>query len=614
MVSSASAVSPPQPGKPSSAANDAILRNALRYTMSAREYAALHKYVLSRSRMVRRHVPSVETVGRIMGGPPVKKKKKDKEKDKEEAETSSAPKTGAIVGADDFNTRAVRHALRVFAATASGMRLFGAIQRRFLGDKTSKKKPLHKLPTVRLSLSLSTILLMYRLLFRFFTRLRTTLLDPAALPFRSRNPRTAAALTSSYAPAAGASLAGLALGIAPARFRMMLALLAVFRGLEFAWNAAEDTGAIWGVDMVPVAVRSAMGAAAGALVGDNGDSAMIGSCSSSSGNDGVVLRARPRQRPWWWGSWMLQPFAVGQMLYAAVFDRDCFPSLPLGKFVLGQMEATDTYLHTAPVDASASVVAGWPGPAAVMDALAAMARAQWPAFASPILFPGKEAEQVVTLAASSPAVAAVMPSLVARAHPLVASLSCATLHPDDPSCGRTQLLFWLRSFPAYARAFLVLYTALQLPRLPQLAAALHDAPLRAIQQLVVARALRSATMLTGALSTAWASLCVFQAWLPRRVLATQRVYLGGFVAGLWAWLERRHGHAVFLYSARASFESFVRMGVKRGWWRSPARSGGDVAVFVAALLLAGTAYEREPRALREPAWRKGISWSREREA
>ncbi len=80
----------------------------------------------------------------------------------------------------------------------------------------SKKTPLLKSPTLRLSLSLSSILLLYRLLFRFVTRLRARLLDPAALPFRQRNPRTASTLTSPYAPAIGASLAGLALGICPA--------------------------------------------------------------------------------------------------------------------------------------------------------------------------------------------------------------------------------------------------------------------------------------------------------------------------------------------------------------------------------------------------------------
>lgn len=134
---------------------------------------------------------------------------------------------------------------------------------------------------------------MYRLLFRFFTRLRAHLLDPSAAPFRIRNPRTTMTLTSPYAPAVGASLAGLALGVYPSQqLRVSVAIYTMFRALEFGWNCAEENGMIWGW-----------------VKGING---------------------RPdkmRERPWWWGSWMLQPLAFGQLLHAVVFDRDCFPKV-----------------------------------------------------------------------------------------------------------------------------------------------------------------------------------------------------------------------------------------------------------------------------------------------
>lgn len=151
-----------------------------------------------------------------------------------------------------------------------------------------KKKPFYKSPALRLSLSLSTILLLYRLLFRFLTRLRVHLLDPQVEPFRLRNPRTAATLTSPYAPAIGASFAGLALGIFPTdKMRVSIAIFAIFRALEFSWNLFEKEGLIWGFR-----------------------------------GDGIK-----KDRPWWFGSWMLQPFAFGQLLHAAVFDRDCFPKV-----------------------------------------------------------------------------------------------------------------------------------------------------------------------------------------------------------------------------------------------------------------------------------------------
>lgn len=87
----------------SRATNDPVLRNALRYTVSAREYAALHKYILSRSRALRRAAPSPASV-----------------------EKALQPKKGR----DDYNARAVRHALRVFSLTWLGMKGWEAVERR----------------------------------------------------------------------------------------------------------------------------------------------------------------------------------------------------------------------------------------------------------------------------------------------------------------------------------------------------------------------------------------------------------------------------------------------------------------------------------------------------
>ena len=135
-------------------------------------------------------------------------------------------------------------------------------------------------PNLRLSLSLSLILLLHRVLFRFFSRLRTNLLTKDAAPFRRRNPRISRSLTSRLAPAIGASLAGFALGVYPRdQLRITIAIYVATRSLEFAYNALEEDG--WF-----------------------------------------------KNKPWWWGSWMLMPLACGQLLHAFVFDRDCFPKVP----------------------------------------------------------------------------------------------------------------------------------------------------------------------------------------------------------------------------------------------------------------------------------------------
>jgi hypothetical protein len=77
------------------------------------------------------------------------------------------------------------------------------------------------------------------------------------------------------------------LGIYPAQqLRVSIAIYALFRALEFGWNMYEEEGLVWGFKV------------------------------------GGKLK---RERPWWFGSWMLQPFVFGQLLHAVVFDRECFP-------------------------------------------------------------------------------------------------------------------------------------------------------------------------------------------------------------------------------------------------------------------------------------------------
>ncbi|KAI1333508.1 hypothetical protein F5Y15DRAFT_404936 [Xylariaceae sp. FL0016] len=533
---------------------DPVLRNALRYTISAREYETLHRYVLSRSRLLRRRAPSVNAVEKYMDGSSARRGSigdRDAVKGK-----GKAPASGR--GGDSYNARAIRHALRVFVATGIAAKAYESVVGRLKGQQEQggpkKKQPFYKSSTLRLSMSLSTILLMYRLLFRFLTRLRMHLLDASAEPFRVRNPRTSTTLTSPYAPAVGASLAGLALGIYPsAQLRVTVTIAVMFRALEWGWNLFEDEGLIWG-------------------------------WKSRTGGKGLVKR----ERPWWFGSWMLQPFAFGQLLHATVFDRE---SAPTG-FVNFIWKSTSEYLHSPPKNLPDGVQ--WPNAWDIADNLAQMAKLNWPPYVSPTLFPDQP-----TLPASLTAVA----PLTSQAHPLITSLSCATLHPTDPSCLRTYLSFWVRSFPRMGKFFLLFYSVMMLPRYKQL----YNAPLSLLHRLL-ARTLRITTFAAGAISSAWASICFFQAWFPRAFLPTQRFFLGGFLAGLWAFVERREGRNIFLYSARTSVDSFWKVGIKRRWWR--AMKGGDVWLFVVALAITGAVYERDARAIREGHIRKGISWAR----
>ena len=146
-----------------------------------------------------------------------------------------------------------------------------------LDSKTSRLSI--RSPNLRLSFALSMLLLMHRLLHRFFTQLRANLLTKSAAPFRRRNPRISRALTARVAPAIGAGLAGFALGAYPAdQFRLTFAIYLGTRAAEFGYNALEDAG--WF-----------------------------------------------KNGPWWFGSWMLIPPVFGQLVHTLVFDRDCFPKV-----------------------------------------------------------------------------------------------------------------------------------------------------------------------------------------------------------------------------------------------------------------------------------------------
>lgn len=151
---------------------DPILRNALRYTISAREYAVLHKYVISKSKTLKKRAPTVDTVQRIMDGEPQQNrgghrggggggqaltkggyaagagtgtgaggdKGSSKAKAKEEVLAKMA---GKGVGADDYNARAIRHSLRVFIATGALMKLWGIVSARVLGKNKGYVRPSH---------------------------------------------------------------------------------------------------------------------------------------------------------------------------------------------------------------------------------------------------------------------------------------------------------------------------------------------------------------------------------------------------------------------------------------------------------------------------------------
>ena len=90
----------PSKGLTAKATTDPVLRNALRYTISAKEYEVLHKYIISKSNVLERNTPSVAKVEKLVDRP----------------------------GRDDYNAAAVRASLRVFLATGASLKAWAVIR------------------------------------------------------------------------------------------------------------------------------------------------------------------------------------------------------------------------------------------------------------------------------------------------------------------------------------------------------------------------------------------------------------------------------------------------------------------------------------------------------
>jgi hypothetical protein len=430
---------------------------------------------------------------------------------------------------DDSNVASFRSATRVFGATLGSLEAITFILDRLAARKPQTTATRSRRPIVasklRTALSISSILFLHSVLFRILARLRIQLLHEKVRRIQERYPRIHAALTSRIAPAIGASLSGLALGICPAdQLRVTVAIYVACRALELGYAAIEHTELV------------------------------------------------KNRQPKWLGSWLLFAVSQGQLLHAFVFDRDCFPEA-YGSFILGY---TPEYVQRRPANLSPRVA--WPSPNDIVDALAQMARLRWPVFVSPILQPGNPQ----TL---PDGIDPVISTITSRAHPAIHKLSCALLHPSDPSCFMAYLRQNLLAFPQLARFYAMYYGALSLLKIKKF---VHE-PMTSLNRLSES-VLRSTVAISGSIGAAWGSICLFQAIFPRALLPQFRFFLGGFLGGLFQLFDRTPaGHMASLYTARTSVDSLWKVGVKRRWWRGV--RGGDVWLFVAALALVNVVYD-----------------------
>ncbi|PYH63306.1 uncharacterized protein BO88DRAFT_399394 [Aspergillus vadensis CBS 113365] len=489
-----------------------VVRNALRISLSAKEYKLLHDYAVQRTpSAIQNKLPSPSAFEAI-----VRSKNK-------------------------HNEASIRTSLRVFVLSSSLLKLVDVVAGRIRGDlsqKNTSRTSFTRSPNFRLSISLSLLLLLHRFLYRFFVKLRANLRTDDARPFRDRNPRISRALTSRFAPAVGASIAGFALGLCPQKqLRLTAAIYTATRSLEFLFNALDEKG--WFKD-----------------------------------------------RPRWFGSWLLMPIACAQLFHAFIFDRETAPKW-FGNVIL---RLSPSYVRGRPESLPLEIP--WPEKEDVVDSLANIANLRWPAFASPILHPGSPNTLPSTLTSISP--------ITGPAHPAISSLSCALLHPNSPSCSTAFLHHILLLVPPLARFLTTVTLALSLRNIK----GLMNEPISSINKLSK-KIITLTAILSASTGSAWGSICLWNTLLPRSALPAKRFFLSGALAGVpFAFLTNSRG--IFMYFFRAAVDSAWKTGVKRGLWKG--WKGGDLCIIVLAWALIGSILETRPSAVQGKGVRKALAW------
>ncbi|KAI5299429.1 hypothetical protein KEM55_002176 [Ascosphaera atra] len=434
-----------------------------------------------------------------------------------------------------FRDAALRDSLRTFIAAATAAQLADLLLQRL------KKGAAERIPSLRIASSVSLTLLLHRLIRRFLVRLRANLRNDDARPFRDRNPRVAGLLTHRYTPPIGASAAGFALALFPeGHLRSYLALYLFVRALEATYNVVEKKEYFF------------------------------------------------KEKPWWFGSWLLMPLSVAQLFHAFVFDRETIPGW-LSTFLLGNAPA---YIQTPSEGLPAAKK--FPTPSETVDALARLAELKWPAFTSPILHPAHPQPL-------PPGVEKIA-YITNPAHPSISSLSCAMLHPKLTSCLNVAVQQSLLTIPKLGRRIVQL---LLLAKLIYIKDVLRH-PLKAANSICT-NALTGTFVLTAALSSAWSSICLLNSYLPRRLLPTQRLYISGMLAGLpFGAMHGQGNRDFFMYFFRMAISSLWETGKKKKIFR-PIKNG-DLFVISASWAALAILLNGRPKTVPGKSFRKGLTW------
>lgn len=257
--------------------------------------------------------------------------------------------------------------------------------------------------------------------------------------------------------------------------------------------------------------------------------------------------------PDWCDTALLYAIGNGQLLWAFLFEPDCFPK-SYGDFILSRSSA---YVPGRPEDLPTSI--SWPSRREIADHVALLSTPSksakpFPEFTSPALSAIHPSPQATTPYAKINPVLDWSP-----AHPAHSRLLCAMLHPTEPSCRANYLNYWSTEWKRSAK-FVALFTAFF--NLFKLRSWKRD-PEGSLFRFVMSVA-QGATVISGSIASAWAFTCLFQHYLPRSFIPRTRFFLNGFLSSIFIFAVPAARRAQLgLYVGRLSLDSTWQILVKR---------------------------------------------------
>ncbi|KAG0048563.1 hypothetical protein BGZ83_006471 [Gryganskiella cystojenkinii] len=303
--------------------------------------------------------------------------------------------------------------------------------------------------------------------------------------------------------------------------------------------------------------------------------------------------------PSWFGIWLLFPISAGQTIHTFFHHGDCFP-LAFRKVIMSQ---SNPYL-VRPRGYDAKTLGPYPEGEHVFIALSNYARARAYNAHLPASAIQPELSDTATAVSSLATVAATAGSfLVPSSTESVLrhtegmghhSALCRFFHPNTPSCSAAAMTLAGR----YMKFALKLYGTLAvLAFLAKGGNVVKHGYLNYFKRSGIAT-VKSAVSTWGMMVTSFSLLCTMDRYLPATFMPTKRLYLNGFLGGLWILVESpQRQSALTLYYTRFMLEGLWRRLVKAGWATN--FKNGETLIFGLAMAVIMGIFESLPKMQRK---------------